>query len=152
MAQMFELLLWDCFAGCGKIEDEGIEVVVCSDPGKSQTTLALKLDNKAFRTVTNTDGPLCDGLFLGLDPPVSGKEGQVYLLFVELKGRNTDHAVKQIDSALRIFRDHLQSTLPESTAGRTRFSAVIVSDRASHSSVPKDIAIRFSKEFNVDFG
>lgn len=143
---LLETLLWECLGGSSRLADSDLAAVVQSVP--ESTTIALRLGTPAFRRAANLEGkPLCDGLFVGFVRE-DDKEPRVYCLFVELKGKKVAHAVEQLANALTTIRAHLQSTLSEMALGRTRFSAVIVSDRAGPSN---DVSIADIRRFREEF-
>lgn len=143
---LFETLLWECFAGPSRLEDAALGAVVQS--AKQASTIAFRIDTPAFRDAMGLGSiPLCDGLFLGLRKD-GDQEGRVHCVFVELKGKDIGHAVEQIANAIRAVRAHLGGTLSESALLRTRFAAVIVSDRASPEyNVSREDIRRFWREF-----
>jgi hypothetical protein len=143
---LLETLVWDCFASRSTLSDGGLTAIVHAP--ETDVTVALRLDTGAFRRAMDLENePVCDGLFVGLKRP-DNKEPVVHCLFVELKGRNYEHAVKQIETTIQAFRGHLTKRLPVTTFGRTKVSAVIVSDRASpQRSVSNEDIRRFQKEY-----
>lgn len=143
---LLETLVWDCFASRSTLSDSGLTAIVHAP--ETDVTLALRLDSDAFRRAMGlAEKPVCDGLFVGLKRP-SGKEPVVHCLFVELKGKNVEHAVKQIETAMEAFRGHLTQRLPVATFGRTKVSAVIVSDRASPQ---RDVSIEDVRRFRKQY-
>jgi hypothetical protein len=142
---LLEALLWDCFVSSAQLSDSGLSAAVrCDAP---DATLALHLDTTPFRKALSVDKPLCDGLFIGF-ARAEGQEARLHFLFVELKGRNLPHAVEQLANAIALLREHLQRTLTELTFGRTKFSAVIVSDRAApRLAVEREAVQRFRRDF-----
>jgi hypothetical protein len=144
---LIETLLWECFAGPSRLVDAALSAVVQYE--KLASTMALRMDSPAFRAAMQVEAdPLCDGLFWGLSREEE-KEPKVHLLFVEFKGKAMPHAVEQLAQSIGIVRSHLQGVISEPALTRTRFSAVVVSDRAGpgHDVSSKDIR-RFKRDFN----
>jgi hypothetical protein len=144
---LVETLLWECFTGPSRLVDEDLSAVVQSE--KLASTMALRMDSLAFREAMRIEAePLCDGLFWGLSREEE-KEPKAHFLFVEFKGRGIAHAVEQLARSIELVRTHLQRVISESARGRTRFSAVVVSDRAGPGhDVSREDVRRFKREFN----
>ncbi len=128
-AKVLEALLWDCFEGPNKCEADGLAAAIRSLPGGS-VALAFCLDGPAFRTASGlANGMCCDRLLLVVQKPPE-KEPRLTLLLLEMKGRDHDHALEQLAATLNALRNFLRERLRTLSFNRTRFVAVVISDRA----------------------
>jgi hypothetical protein len=140
---LFESLLWHGFRSSAKLEDDHLEAVVQSL--SNTVTLAFAIDNANVRRALSLPSETCcDGLFLSVRR-VGEKEPEVSLLFLEMKGKHIDHAIDQLESAIRAVQRILRSEEGMTVSSRTRFVAAVVSDRAAPQLVKPDARRRLQK-------
>jgi hypothetical protein len=141
---LFEALFWHGFKGTARLTEEGLSAIVQSRSGTA--TLAFSIDNEHVREALGLTGGLCcDGLFLSVRG-VDGKEPEVALLFVELKGKHITHATKQLETAIAALREKLAFAKGSHEYGRTRFRAAIVSARGASELVDMGTRRAFKKQ------
>ncbi len=116
-------LLWFCLAHDTRLEDERLAVSI--DRRSDETILRFKSDSKEFREqfLGSTEQQLsCDGIYFYK----FGKRDPV-LVFVELKGANLPHALKQLGNVISVVKPELCRAIGKDA----RCLALVVSDGAT---------------------
>jgi hypothetical protein len=117
-----EPLLWFCLDHKTSISDDGIELSIARKSG--ETILLFRTDSEDFRKCFYDVGAsqtACDGLFFykyGDNPPI--------LVFVELKGANLAHALKQLKTTILPVKERVEGVIRDGT----KYLALVVSDGA----------------------
>ncbi len=118
-----EPLLWFCLAQGTSIEEQGLKLSI--RPNGDETILVFGTDCAEFRRsfyAPEADQLASDALFF-----YKRADKQPVLVFVELKGRNIDHALKQLRATILAVKRGVEAAL----GGATTCLALVVSDGAT---------------------
>lgn len=117
-----EPLLWFCLDHGTAVREDGIGLSI--DRKQGETILLFRTDSKEFRSrfyAASAPQVACDALFFyknGDHPPV--------LVFVELKGAELTHALKQLEVTIGAVKSRIEQAIK----GSTKYLALVVSDGA----------------------
>lgn len=119
----FDRLLWFCLAHDTRLEDDRLAISI--DRRSDETILRFTSDSDEFRKhlLGSRESQLsCDGIYFykfGKHDPV--------LIFVELKGANFPHALKQLGNVISVVKPELCRAIGK----EVRCLALVVSDGAT---------------------
>lgn len=137
----FDRLLWFCLAHDTRLEDDRLAVSI--DRRSDETILRFTSDSDEFRKHFLESSPSqisCDGIYF-----YRFEKRAPVLVFVELKGANFQHALKQLGNVISVVKPQLCRAIGK----EARCLALVVSDGATPNTRQADQR-QFERSHQVD--
>lgn len=116
------------------------EEIICEE---NKMKYKLKNDNASELTKYHVDGQLISGESKKCDYMLINLKSDAYkVIFVELKGKDVQAAIEQIDSTYKLLKSHLQGL------SKVKFYGRIVLSRFSSNARTSSSDLKFARMFN----